>query len=231
MKRGPIRFILYLLCIAAAYASIFSCRSSKTLKKMTAVCIWDRTALRIEPREDGKWLASLQLGEQVTWYGKTALDTANRREYMQITLSDGKSGWAKSDLLVANARVGAIKEPAPVYQRPDLLTLSDEQFETMEMVAVTDTTGHWSKVIGSERRKKGWIRTGNIIFDSREVTIAILVKKAMDENRTLPLSELLDPLKKDLSVPDSYFLKKLEEQILAEPESDENESDIHWNDE
>lgn len=216
MRANKIGRIIFMASLLTCFVMI-SCQSAKkSATKTNAICMWDRTALRAEPEENGKWLASLQLGETVQCTGKTGYDSTNQREYLEITLSDGKTGWAKSDLLIVNARLGAIKETTPIYRRPDLLTFSDKNFEMMDMVAVIDTADVWIHAIGKEKRKKGWIQANAVIFDKDEVTVAILAEKTLDQAGGVPLSETLIKLKEQLPFPDSYFLKKLEEKATEE---------------
>ncbi|NIT57775.1 MAG: SH3 domain-containing protein, partial [Aliifodinibius sp.] len=117
--------------------------TSKTkLDTLSCVCIWDKVPLRAEPRRDGKWLSSLSLGETVQWFGETAIDSSDKnREYLRIQLSDGKTGWASSYGLVKDSEVGAVKEATFLYRRPDLLTITDEKLESMDMVAVDEDKG------------------------------------------------------------------------------------------
>ncbi|MBN1782409.1 SH3 domain-containing protein [bacterium] len=197
--------------------AVLSCQKSENaVEPIPAVCLWDKAAVREQPVEDGKWMASLQLGETVLCVGKTAVDTVNNREYLNVRLSDGKTGWVKRNLMIPGAAVGAVKETTPLYARPDMLTLTSKSFEMLDMVAITDTLDRWIRVTGAQGRNKGWIQRDNVVMDKSEVTVAILAAKALARAGNAPVSETLSQLKTELPVTDSYFLKKLEEQASAE---------------
>jgi hypothetical protein len=190
-------------------------------KQVKAICIWDRTAVRETPQEKGKWLASLNVGEKVLWLGDTSVDSTDEEtEYLKVELSDGIVGWAKSYLLIPNATLGAILEEAPIYERPDVLSLSDKRFEMMNMVAITDTKNDWVEVIGEQKRRRGWIHMNKVTTDSIDVAVAILATKALEKEDGLSKQEKIQTFIESTPFPDSYFISKLKQLI---PETIETE--------
>ena len=114
------------------------------VEKIETICIWDGAALRAEPTSKGKWLSSISLGETVYWREESQIDTTDRDyEYLKIELSDGTVGWASKWVLVTDAKVGAVLDDTPIYKRPDLLTMTDEHLDMMDMVAITEEKGEW----------------------------------------------------------------------------------------
>lgn len=178
------------------------------------VCVWDNVPLRAIPTRSGKWLSSISLGETVQWLGKTSIDSTDKnREYLNIKLSDGTTGWASSYGLIRDAKVGAIKAETPIYKRPDLLTITDKKFEMMDMLATTAEKGEWVKVVGEKRKKSGWIKSENITTHSEDVAVAILASKKLQQTNEMTESEQIEQIIAETPYPESFFIKKLREKI------------------
>lgn len=63
------------------------------VEEKTAVCIWDKVAVRETPSSKGKWKTSLSVGEVLTSLGEEAIDTlAKNRKYTKVRLGDGTEG-------------------------------------------------------------------------------------------------------------------------------------------
>ena len=188
-------------------------RHKKPVQKIESVCIWENGSLRVTPSVKGKWLSSLSLGETVYWLGESAIDSSSNRkiEYLKIQLSDSTTGWASRDVLVTNAKVGAIKEETLIYMRPDLVTLTDKQFTMMEMIAITQEKDEWVRVVGRHRNKKGWIRNDAVTVDKTDVTVAILATKILDKENNRSMNQKIQDIIAKSPYPDSFFVQKLKE--------------------
>ena len=148
-----------------------------------AVCIWNNISVRQSPSQEGKWLTSLSLGEQLTTSSEKAMDSVKDREYVRIILKDGTEGWAMASFVVADAKAAAVKESANLYKRPDLLTKTDEAFSATDIVAVISTDGDWAQVKGQRTGDswidEGWVKTDNLSYDAVDLAVAKFAREAM----------------------------------------------------
>ena len=150
------------------------------LKESNAICIWDGISLRKSPSKNGKWMSSISLGENVTFTGKSQIDSTDKsREYYFVKLSDGTEGWTTSYGLVVESEACAFESEAKIYKRPDLLTITKKSFNVLDMAAIEEVNGDFVKVIGEERKKSGWVEIGTFTKDKKEVAIAILAAKQL----------------------------------------------------
>ena len=138
-----------------ALVAMFGCKGSnsgtsgndslgnkESVKETTyAVCIWDKAALKESPDAQGKWLASIALGEKCTFLDDKKEDNSGTKPvtYYKIRLMDGKEGWAPSDLISLDSKPAALIQDADIYSRPDLLTKTSNSFSKMDIVAVKST--------------------------------------------------------------------------------------------
>ncbi|UII26845.1 hypothetical protein LVD15_26730 [Fulvivirga maritima] len=155
------------------------------MTEVPAVCVWDNISVRTEASSKAKWLTSLSLGESLTSLGNTAKDSLdNDREYTQVQLADGTEGWALSDFIIENAKVGVFLEDVFIYKRPDLLTKTDKKFTQMDIVAIKSTEGDWLEVVGKRTGAKwiqnGWVKKDNLSEKDIDVAVAKFAKPAME---------------------------------------------------
>ncbi|MFQ5823414.1 MAG: SH3 domain-containing protein [bacterium] len=182
--------------------------------EVVAVCIWDGASLRSEPSRKAKLLSTISLGEQVIWLGDTVVDSTDKnREYYKIKLSDGKEGWTSSYLLVPKAKAAAITQKAFIYKRPDLLTVTDDFFEPMNMVAVVSEADDWLEVVGNKRKKKGWIKNRDISYKEADVAVTILTTKALAEKDAEKQREKITAIINNPDFAGSIFLPELREML------------------
>jgi hypothetical protein len=198
----------------AAAKSVPAGQEQTAPAKTFAACMYDGISLKQEPSKNGKWLASISLGEMVQSLGDSAVDTADKnRCYQKIQLSDGKSGWATSYGLVLNARLAAVKQATLIYKRPDLLTGTDVKIGLMNPVAVIQEKDGWSEFISEARKKSGWIRSDALTAEPADVAVAILALKKLGaaKNRAEAVKEFISAS----PYPESFFIKKLQEETDA----------------
>ena len=187
------------------------------VKKIESICIWDGLSLREEPTSKGRWLSAISLGETVFWLEKSSIDSNdNNREYMKIELSDSTVGWVSAYGIVPNARVGAVVDEAPVYRRPDLLTMTDKTFDFMDMIAITEEKDGWVKVVGEKREKRGWIQEERTTTDIIEVTVAILAKKELTASEEDSRRETIESIIRTSPYPQSHIVSRLKRMIGVE---------------
>lgn len=167
-----------------------------------AVCIWDRVALRESPSEKGKWLASVSLGEKVTYLEETAVDSSGSRpiSYYKIALADGKDGWIRSDFVLLDGKPAVFLSATPYYSRPDLLTKTDRTFSMMDIVGIRDSQGDWIEVSGKRTGgtwiESGWIKSANISTKVVDIAVAKFASAALadadDKKKMEVLKEILE---------------------------------------
>ena len=201
---------------------VFSCterseQEDTTAKELSAVCIWEGSTLRDAPSKQAKWLASISLGETLTMLGDTAIDSTDKnREFYNIRLSDGKQGWVQAYLLAIDAKPAAFIQKAVIHKRPDLLTGTDNAFETMEMVAVLNEQDDWLEVIGNKRKKSGWIKNENVTFNDKDVAVAILATKAFSEKDQERKDEKIKEILDNSALSGSVFIEELQRLLYPE---------------
>jgi len=200
---------------------------SRNFEKQQTVCIWDGVPVREEPTKDGKWVSKISLGESLFFLGEESIDsTDNDREYIKVELSDGKIAWARSYGLIINGKIAAVKEGVPVYERPDLLTLTKKEFKEMNILAIEEVKEDWIKVIGQERKIKGWIKKEVVTENKEDVAVAILAsKQLMKDGEIVPekIEEFLENLPYKNSVFNEYIKAQIVEEEVVVEETQEAE--------
>ncbi len=196
--------------------------------RIGAVCIFDGTALKQDPAKDGKWIASISLGESLTWLRDSSVDQSDKnRLYQKVQLSDGKQGWAASYGLVVNAQFGAIKEDAPVYKRPDVLTGTEAQVEFMSPVAIVQEKDEWIEFIGENRKKTGWLKKDIVTRDQKDVAIAVLASKKLKQKGGKDPQAALKAFVETSPYPESFFITKLKEKLSHQSSADTAMKDVN----
>ena len=190
---------------------------SENVEKQQTVCIWDGVPVRETPSKDGKWISKISLGETLYYLGELAVDSAdNNREYIKVELSDGKIAWARNYGLVIEGKIAAIKEDVPVYERPDLLTLTKKKFYKMNVLAIEETKEDWIKVIGKERKIKGWIKSNVVTEDKEDIAVAIMAsKKIIDKNNEI-IVEKIEEFIEELPYKNSVFIEYLNGKLAEQ---------------
>ena len=178
-----------------------------------AVCIWNKGSIREEPKKGAKWVSSMALGEELTWLGETKVDSAKNVKYHKIQLSDKTSGWASEYTVVIDATPGVIIKEASIYQRPDLLTVSDDKFDKMDIIAVKEQKDKWSKVIGARKKEKGWIKSDHISDKRSNIAVALLSQKALNQKDKNEKIKQLKKITSNASFQESSFMPELKEKL------------------
>lgn len=156
--------------------------NNRVQKRVPAVCIVDEASLRAGPTAKADWMTSISLGEKLVWHGIGELDsTKESREYFKVELSDSTVGWTTSYALELNAEPAVVTERALLYRRPDLKTMTDKEFASMEFVAILETDADWLRVVGENRKKRGWIERSAASLKEDDIAVGVLASKALKE--------------------------------------------------
>ena len=196
------------------------------IEEKPAVCIWDKGSLRAAPKRDGKWISAMALGEKITWTGHEAVDSTNKdRKYYQVRLSDGTEGWASEYVVALDSEPAVVIAETAIFRRPDYLTVTDNKFAPMDVVAISETRGEWAQVMGAEKKRQGWIETGLISTEPVDIAVGLIAGKAMaisdPEQQREKLQEIID----NQAFGASVFHAKLKDKLDAAVNPDIQETD------
>lgn len=148
----------------------------KEVVPVAAVCVWDNLSVRSIPSDKGKWLTSLNLGESITLLNETVVDSTSDRTYTKVQLTDGKEGWSLADFIVADGQAATFVQDADVYNRPDLLTKTDKQYDRMDIVAIKSVQDDWLEVVGKRNAGRyietNWVKSDNISTEDVDIAVA-----------------------------------------------------------
>jgi hypothetical protein len=199
---------------AVASASAPASPAAPAVDSKTAVCLYDGLGVRADVSKSSKFISTLFLGESVKWTGDAEKDE-NGKEYMKVELSDGKAGWVFSGGVELGAQMGAVREDAPTYKRPDPLTATGQKVAFMTIVAVKQRKDDWIELLGESKKQLGWVKKDVIALDKSDVTTAILATKKLREKDGLDYSRKVEAIAKASPNPSSYFIQVLREQAAA----------------
>ena len=129
--------------------------------------------------------------------------------YLNIELSDGTVAWAAEFGLIINAKTGVIKDKVPIYKRPDLLTISDEEFSPMDILAITEENDDWLKVTGEKKKLKGWIKKSYVSINEEDIAFALIAKRALAAKDDKPLLDKIQNILDNNPYPTSIFVETL----------------------
>jgi hypothetical protein len=215
MKQFSILLIPVVLLVACKGRQSGSSEGNENAgQRIPAVCISTGTPLRAEPKNEGKWISSMILGESLTYLGETKADSANpQQEYYRVELSDGKLAWARSYGILLNATPAAIITETPVYKRPDLVTKTDKSFKTVEFVAIIGEKDDWAEVVGAEKRKSGWIKKESLSTNAEDVAVATLAQKDLLDKNGAIITDKLSAFLESLPSGNSQLARYLQDQM------------------
>lgn len=234
MFRGLSRIVMFvLLCIF-----ISACQNDKKdnqtanknqiKKEIHAVCIWDKGSIRVEPSRKARWLSAMALGEKITWLGESKVDSTDQnRKYLKVRLSDGTEGWASEYVVAVDASPAVIVKQASIYRRPDLITITEKEFEPMDVVAVLESKNGWIDVVGKEHKKKGWIQSKVISSRDEDIAVSLLTHKAYQEKEKEQIKEKIKSLLNNAQFSNSIFIGDLKDKyndLLQEDTEEKTDS-------
>ena len=170
-----------------------------------AICIYDKAGLRVEPNrrkytKDGleNYITTVRYGEQVGMTGRDTVFEKGMKKYMFIRLKDGQEGWVEEYAFEKDAERGVMTGFAPLYRRPDMMTLRNDTLQTGDIVAVMEIQDKWLHVSWRNKWKKGWIQIDdNVSLRSQDVLLALLYHNAMQSPEDQQMEQLQNILSDD----------------------------------
>ena len=217
--------LIIFLCLILSAAITSSCQKAQEqqeaqqeptpvveeVKEVPSVCIWDGASVRADASMKAKWISAMALGEKVTWLGEDKIDSTDKnRKFLKLRLSDGTEGWSSEYVIATDAKPSVIYKEAPIYRRPDLLTVTETVFEPMEIVAITGTDADWIEVVGKEGKKKGWIQSKLVSTKDMDVAVALLAGKALREKNKEKMKDKLQSIIDNVAFTGSIFIEDIE---------------------
>lgn len=187
-----------------------------------AICLWNQAGLRSQPGrgKDADWITAISFGEVVNLTGEEQTVESSDRNYLEMELSDGKKGWSYGYLFAVDAMRATALQDVEIYKRPDLLTFEGKKFERGEIFAVkSGGKDEWVEVVGKERDKSGWMRKEGAKYstDEIDVTVAILIDRAMNESDPKAREEALRDIAENSTFSSSPMLSIVDEKLANIP--------------
>ncbi len=180
--------------------------SESTEGNITVLCISDGVALREEPKKDGKWISSLNMGETMIYLDKTEADPADaKQEFCYVELTDGSKAWARTYGVLIGAKPAAIVSETPVYKRPDLVNKTEKVFKPMEFVGIITEKDDWVEVVGANKIKKGWIKKQKLSLVQEDIAVATMAQKSLLDKNGNIVNEKIAKFLEDLPYQNSQF--------------------------
>lgn len=200
--------------------------------QVIGVSTWDRISVRSEPRRKSNTVTLLSLGESFTYLDSFAIDSAYRNtKFLKARLSDSSLVWVYDFAAVLNAEPAVMTHMVPLYLRPDLLTITGENLNVMEIVAVVEEWDNWIKIVNEKNEKVGWIKKELVSYNTIDLALALLAKRKLEEQDTEQKIKNLEELIDNNPYSNSIFVAELQKRLEAEKDSlrKSNES-WHWED-
>jgi hypothetical protein len=190
-----------------------------------AVCIWDKVPLKETPANDGKWMASISLGEKCNYLDEEKEVTVGEKKikYLKVELQDGKQGWAQADFIVVDGKPGAILQDAVIYSRPDLLTKTGKSFSKMDIVAIKGEQNEFVEIVGKRKEGKwiesGWVKPANITSSEIDVAVAKYASKALAMEDNAKRIEAVNEIVGNSDLQESVFIDELRSMLVPVDEA------------
>jgi hypothetical protein len=197
--------------------------------QIIGVSVWDKISSRSEPRRKSTSTTLLSLGESFQYLDSFAIDSSyNNTKFLKARLSDSSIVWVYGFASVLHAQPVVITNEVPLYMRPDLLTISEQRINTMEIVAVTEEWDNWIKVVNEKKEKVGWIKKAYITSNTIDLAFALLAKRKLEEEDAEQKIQNLEDLLENNPYPNSIFVNELREILDQKKETlweDQNNRD------
>ena len=224
-------FITTLLCITLLL-NLTSCTDGSPEEHMAVtpdnqeivgVSVWDRISTRDEPVRNSSRATLLSLGERFIYLDTFAIDSSsNNTKFLKVQLSDSSIVWAYDFASVLSAKPAVLQNEVPLYMRPDLLTITEDKLNAMDIVAVVEEWDNWIKVVNEKKVNTGWIKKEFVTYDSIDLAFALLAKRRLEEEdpeqRVANLEKLLDnnPYPQTIFIPEIRTRLDEEKELLWE---------------
>lgn len=224
-------FIAFAFIVAFSFTSCKSRNGQEPGKETNieksgvAVCIWDNLPLREAPASDGKWLASVSLGEKCKYLReeKDVVSGEKTVKYVKVELQDGKEGWVQADLVVVNGKPAVIAQDAVIYSRPDLLTKTNKSFSKMDIIGIKGEQADFVEVSGKRRDGKwietGWIKSANLSYSDIDIAVAKYALKALANTDKAKRNEAVNEIINNPDLKGSLFIEDLKAMVMPADEA------------
>lgn len=214
--------VIIFLFILSACNNITPEKSENTLSEhhqIIGVSVWDKISTRSEPIRNSSTTTLLSLGESFYYLDTFAIDSSYKNtKFLKARLSDSTIVWVYDFASVLNAIPAVLTHEAPLYLRPDLLTITEKSIKVMEIVAVTEEWDNWIKVENEKKEKKGWINKEYISNNTIDLAFALLAKRKLDEQNPEQKIKNLEDLLENNPYPNSIFIAELRKSLEMEKE-------------
>jgi len=201
-------------------------------REITGVSVWDKISTRSQPLRSAPRTTLLSLGESFLYLDTFAIDsTASHTKFLKVRLSDSTQVWVYDFASVLNAKPAVVINEVPLYMRPDLLTITADRMNTMEIIAVIEEWDDWIKVVNEKKEKTGWIRKESIAYTTIDLAFALLVKRTLQETDPDQKISKLEDLLDNNPYPNTVFISELKNRVDREKELfRENQYERDWED-
>jgi hypothetical protein len=200
--------------------------------QIIGVSVWDKISSRSEPRRKSASTTLLSLGESFLYLDSFAIDSSyNNTKFLKARLSDSSIVWVYGFASVLNAKPVVITNEVPLYIRPDLLTITEQRINSMEIVAVIEEWDNWIKVVNEKKEKVGWIKKEYITGNNIDLAFALLAKRKLEEEDAEQRIRNLEDLLENNPYPNSIFVSELgiildlEKETLRESQQNRDRED------
>lgn len=193
----------------------------------TLICLWQKVGLRDVPgRKGAKYLTTIYFGEQVKFLGEKET-ASDKKDYVKVELSDGQQGWVYEYLFTGKGKLGIIKEPLPIYKKPDVMDFLGNKFKRGDIIVVlNETKGKWNKIVGLEKKNEGWIQENStIVYDDLEIKLATLYNRAISEKSQAKRQEKLKLITDNPAFQNSKFIDIVQNAMTNNGDEDFSELD------
>jgi len=182
--------------------------------EITGVSVWDRISTRNQPVRNSPSNTLLSLGESFIYLDTFAIDSSyNNTKFLKARLSDSSIVWVYDFASELNSKPAVITNEVPLYLRPDLLTITDERINTMEIVAVVDEWNNWIRIVNEKKANRGWISKEFITYNTVDLAFALLVKRSMaEEDLEEKINNMEDLLEKN-PYPNTIFISEFRKMV------------------
>ncbi len=184
----------------------------------TTLSTWEGHSAKETAGNDGKWVASIAFGEELTLLNETETDAKTSKVYEKVKLLDGKEGWVRADFIAKDAALAAVTADAQIYKRPGISNISDDMVLAGTVVVVKGHKDEFSEFIArndaANKRKEGWLLgEKSLTTDETDVSAALLYSKAMNEKVPAKRQEKLKQVV--ANYPNSVFAKTAQNALDA----------------
>ena len=207
------------LTSCADVSSEKSAAESSGKQEVVGVSVWDRISSRDEPVRSTPRTTLLSLGERFIYLDTFAIDSSyDNTKFLKVRLSDSSIVWVYDFASVLDAKPAVIRNQVPLYLRPDLLTITEDKLNAMDIVAVVEEWDNWIKVVNEKKANTGWIKKEFVTYDSIDLAFALLAKRNLEEEDTEQRIENLEGLLENNPYPQTIFLPEIRNRLDEEME-------------